>query len=394
MSFLSKFRKINAGVIHTAWVIANVLVIICTLVAAYGGRINPDIIAWPQLANMTFVVWIFITPVLALINWWKSRWLTWAYIIVMVICIVPFSAFWPVHLPAASMTPSQEKGSLSIMTYNVFGYNDRMGSMPEWGSRTLSEIIKEDADIVCLQESGILLNSNGRFKAQTDTLRKRYKYVDETYNQAGNVVWSKYPIHRVETGKQDWGSGRYDAYMVEIDTTSILLINCHLQSIGLTPADKSLYRQLTDRQLNRPTRRELSQVKHNLAGKLMAAFRVRAQQARQIRDLIDSYGKDQSVILVGDFNDIPGSYAYHTLLSTGLRDAYADTGFGPLVTYNDNRFYFHIDQVLYRGYFYPLSVKRGNIKSSDHYWLLATFLSDGSEGDQIYEGDGPGMIEE
>ena len=55
-----------------------------------------------------------------------------------------------------------------------------------------------------------------------------------------------------------------------------------------------------------------------------------------------------------------------------LHDAYADAAFGPTITYHENRFYFRIDQILYRG---PeiLSIDRGNCKSSDHYPMIATF---------------------
>ena len=57
-----------------------------------------------------------------------------------------------------------------------------------------------------------------------------------------------------------------------------------------------------------------------------------------------------------------------------MRDAYTDSAFGPTITYIDSRFYFHIDQILYRGDMRAVGIERGNIKSSDHYPLIATFL--------------------
>ena len=43
------------------------------------------------------------------------------------------------------------------------------------------------------------------------------------------------------------------------------MVNCHLQSIGLTPDDKELYRELTDKD-TRPTKSELTKVKNDLIG--------------------------------------------------------------------------------------------------------------------------------
>ena len=49
-----------------------------------------------------------------------------------------------------------------------------------------------------------------------------------------------------------------------------------------------------------------------------------------------------------------------------FEDAYAQTGFGPMITYNKHLFWFHIDQILYRGAIRPLGEK-ARLKSSDHY---------------------------
>ena len=163
---------------------------------------------------------------------------------------------------------------------------------------------------------------------------------------------------------------------MNIDGHATTVINCHLQSIGLTPDDKELYRDLTDKDM-RPTKSELTKVKNDLIGKLSNAFITRAEQAQSIKDFLS--GQRDNVILVGDFNDVPGSYAYRTIKSCGLRDAYSDCAFGPVITYNTNRFYFRIDHILYRGNLKAIDIRRGDIRSSDHYPLTATFIRDNKE---------------
>ncbi len=192
---------------------------------------------------------------------------------------------------------------------------------------------------------------------------------------------SKYHATEIDTPQPDWGSGSFCAYDVEVEGHEVTVVNCHLQSIGLTDDDKELYRELTDKELRNPSRSELSKVKNGIVTKLLAAFRIRAQQARYIKEFLAT--RKGNVILVGDFNDVPGSYAYRTIKSDGLKDAYSECAFGPTVTYNDNRFYFRIDQMLYRGDLEAVRIKRGDLRSSDHYPLLATFLWNTAAADTI-----------
>ena len=79
-------------------------------------------------------------------------------------------------------------------------------------------------------------------------------------------------------------------------------------------------------------------------------------------------------MICGDFNDTPYSYAYLTAKGD-LCDAYRDGGFGPMKTYYRNRFYFHIDHILYSGDFLDATAcRRGSSRASDHYPLVADFM--------------------
>lgn len=115
-------------------------------------------------------------------------------------------------------------------------------------------------------------------------------------------------------------------------------------------------------------------MKSQLLSKLAEAFKIRAQQARAVRNVVDSIGGP--FIVAGDFNDIPDCFAVRTIRGKDMHDAYADAAFGPAITYHGDRFYFRIDQVLYRGPFQAVGIERGSINSSDHNPLLTTFLFD------------------
>lgn len=351
----------------------DILVAAGLLLSAYGGAIDPNKSVWPQIFGMTFPAWIILMLVMvpvSFIIWRKSALLPTAALLIAMPAILTIS---PLHIGGA-LSQSERASSFSVMTYNVYGFVDHEFESDDSGgkgakeSRSLQQIIDTQPDIVCMQEG---YNPNYRFKLQMDTINKIYPY-SNFIPEGGEIIFSKYPFKIVPTPQPAWHTAHYSAYELDVDGHPLLVVNCHLQSIGLTPDDKALYRELTDKRIESPTRSELSKVKNSILSKLAVAFKLRAEQARHIRQFLEEY--PGNAILVGDFNDVQGNYAYRSICSAGMRDAYADSGFGPTITYIDNRFYFHIDQIFYRGDMRAVDIVRGDIKSSDHYPMTATFV--------------------
>ena len=158
------------------------------------------------------------------------------------------------------------------------------------------------------------------------------------------------------------------AYIVEIGNEIVTIYNLHLRSFGLDSDDKALYKDLTQLKADD----NIKKAKRQLVSKINDAAKIRAKQAQIIRAHIDKTGGN--IIACGDFNDVPNCYAVRTISGDKMHDAYAENAFGPTITYNANRFYFRIDHVLYQGNFKAIDIERNNIKSSDHYALLTTFL--------------------
>jgi endonuclease/exonuclease/phosphatase (EEP) superfamily protein YafD len=113
--------------------------------------------------------------------------------------------------------------------------------------------------------------------------------------------------------------------------------------------------------------------------KLAAANLVRTEQVDTLIAGIHSIG-GPNVIVCGDFNDVPGCTSLRNLTSiSGLKQVYPEVCCGPTYTFNTNRFYFRIDHVLYRGDLKPVEMVRGDIRCSDHYPLLTTFLLENNQ---------------
>ena len=99
----------------------------------------------------------------------------------------------------------------------------------------------------------------------------------------------------------------------------------------------------------------------------------RATQVQQITDYINQQDYDK-LIVCGDFNDMPISYAYKKMRGN-LEDAYASTGFGPGITYHEHLFLFRIDYILHSKNLKAYKTTVDRVRYSDHYPVL-TYLSE------------------
>ena len=70
-----------------------------------------------------------------------------------------------------------------------------------------------------------------------------------------------------------------------------------------------------------------------------------AKQAEAVSKEIKN-AKGDYVLVCGDFNDTPISYAHRTIQGD-LTDAFAESGRGMGITYNQNFFWFRIDNILH-----------------------------------------------
>lgn len=348
----------------------NIFVVSLTFLSAFGGIVNPGrFYAVPALAAMTFPVWAVIVPVMLIVDLFTKR--TFAIIpaATMLICVQAFWNYCPINL--FSEKNCDNDSTFTLMTYNSLGfapYNPEKFSDTEQ-SLSVSAIIDNNPDFVCLQESGIP-KRNSRLKITQQQVEK----IDSLYPYRKSVdthllsLLSKYKIKSLEiTGFND-PTASMAHYVVEIGNIPLSIYNVHLQSIGLSDNDKELYMEITEGH----ARHNIKKAKRQLWSKLSHAFRQRAEQAKTIREIIES-DSIYNTIVCGDFNDIPGCYAMRTICGDDIFNANTRCGFGPSITYRANRFYFHIDQILYRGNIIPVKIKVIKEGESDHFPVMATF---------------------
>jgi len=178
----------------------------------------------------------------------------------------------------------------------------------------------------------------------------------------GLMIYSKLPVLSAERiSMESQGNGAM-AYELKWGQDTLLLLNCHLESNKLTLHEKEMYEQMIEKH-------EKEQVKEGakvLIKKLAEASSIRAPQADSIVKYLQNHPY-KYIMVCGDFNDTPISYAHHQLANL-LKDAFAESGRGLGISYHKNKFLFRIDNIFVST---GLKAKKctvdASIDASDHY---------------------------
>lgn len=356
-------------------IILNIILAIGFIICAYSGYANPLKSAKLAVFGMIFPAFFF-ANIIFFILWICAH--RWKYSLISAFALaVSWGGvlnYFPMNLVPPTIDKAQEKTKFKVMTYNIMGFDDFQNKSDKY-NRTLQYILDVDADVVCIQEWDSVLNNKkvGITPEQYKEMHKRYPY--HTNDIRDLAFLSKFPIDSVImiTPKNcDFGC---DIYQLTIHNVPVSIVNVHLESIGLTSTDKELYYKITSINATdaniKDVKAKAKEVRYKLLSKLAAAFRQRARQAQTITREVERLSGN--VILCGDFNDTPNSYSYRTI-KKDMNDAFEDCAFWPTITYHDNRFYFRIDQIFYKGNIEAVNVERGNVPCSDHYPLVATFV--------------------
>ena len=333
------------------------------LFAAYGGRVDPNVWTLPSLATLALpVVAVVVLALLALLLLFR-QWRSAAVLVGALLLSWPtLRLISPFNLVKHEADP--QKTQLKVLTMNVTEFNWEGDNKKP--SKNMRYILDQDADVVVIQE-GLVYFSYEQLKTvkpMLEELYKKYPYRKKEYFDVG--ILSKYPFTEVNSDvlKQDSVGYFIKAWDVEAPGGDLRVVSMHLSSLRFTVNDSQVIESM-----NTPSGRKGRIA--SVARKLDSGFISHARQAAALRSLLDETGGD--VLVMGDMNDTPGSFAYRTVCGDDMHDAWADTGFGPTYTFHAHHLYVKIDHILYRGDMKLLSCRRDKEGESDHYPLVAVF---------------------
>ena len=340
------------------------------LLASYASPwISPSLF-WPIAFIGLAYPFIFLLNIIFAIYWvLRLRW----------VAIVSFSMIalgYQVHpkvfaFQMPSPVETNPDSTLRIMSYNAHSFRPINTNKYDKKSKhsMLELLLSEKADIICFQE--FYTRKRGEY-AIKDSLQKfselkyyRYQTIDSIENEImSQAIFSKYPI--INYHKIPFYEGRHPnmcSYAdVVIQSDTIRIINVHLQSISFKPKDYNYFHKVT-------TEAETNlQSSRRIGSRLKNAFIRRATQAELVRELIDE--SEYKVIVCGDFNDTPNSYAFN-VIGNGLKSAFQEKGSGLGTTYGGAFPNFQIDYILCDPAMDVLNYKIIKKKYSDHYPVIA-----------------------
>lgn len=369
----SNFDNIMVQKILKALVVVITITSIILLFLSFPAwYVSPLRTAFFSFMGIAFPI-ILTSSILCLVFWiFLKKWKVVLIIcIALVICYKPITTFFPLNLKSQTIPEKP----LKILTYNVMGFmreSKRNSAHP-----LLEYIAKTDADIVCLQE--YMISKTGKSlltQKDVNKILKNYPYRSITgleysgkYHTYGLACFSKYPINSTREFAFKSSYNGAAVYTIDINGEKYLVANNHLESNKISAFDKKLYSNL----LVKRDSQTAYKVTTNIRERLGRGYSKRATQVQQISDYIDRQEYDK-LIICGDFNDTPISYAYKKMKGN-LTDAYTSTGFGPGITYYEDYFLFRIDYILHSKSLKSYKTTVDRVKFSDHYPVL-TYLKE------------------
>lgn len=335
----------------------NIASIIIMWLVGYSDRLNPA--DHPMLSTLGLGF-----PVLLIINFaFLIFWLIFKVrgaiipLVGFVLCYVPVRKYAPLNIPEEA-----PDSCLKVMSYNVWLY---AGWDAKGGCPILEYIEKEHPDILCLQEASAHELGQERLDSVMDKL---YAYKDTCVKKDADCIafYSKYPILSKERIEYPSKGNLSCAYKIKYKGDTIIVINNHLETTGLTPEERADFKEMVKGDMGTDTVKQTSKL---LIAKLGESNKIRAVQAEAVNAYIEA-NAGKSIILCGDFNDGPISYTHRTIVQH-LTDCFVSTGNGPSISYHKGGFYVRIDNIMCSEDWKPYHCYVDDkIKDSDHYPII------------------------
>ncbi len=369
---MSKPRK-RLNLFNRILLLLNWLAIFSLLFSYAGNYIDPLNWVIPAFFALAYPAFVLINLVF-IVYWMFSR-KAW-FLLSLVVILAGWNYLSRYYqLFNESEIDIHDTDSFVVLSYNVHNLTENnFQKLDEKQNEIFRYVVDKSPDVSCLQEF-FSIGDNYYFPLAylKEELRADNYYFQSYYNPyrekiVGMAIFSKLP--RIDKGiiKHDStrNFGIYADLVFKQDTFRVY--NIHLASLYLGLDD---YEMVTGNDLSGINNNKLKKRPSMLIMKLKSAFKNRAFQVNLLRDHIEAC--PYPVIICGDFNDFPTSYAYQEL-SNGLHDAFLTNGYGMGKTFGGKLPFFRIDYILYDSVFTSVTYQTEKLEISDHFPVSSTFI--------------------
>jgi endonuclease/exonuclease/phosphatase family metal-dependent hydrolase len=366
----SLFRKLT----KKFFIISNIVLAVLFLLGCYAYLFNPK--NWWFLGLLTLGAFYLLLLLILFIVFWlfvKPKWVL-ISLVTFVLAYKPLSNIIPFRF-SSTFDKQKPKNGLRMLTWNVEHFDIlEHKTHPERKEEMFNIITEYQPDIACFQEMVGGDKSKEAINYVPDML-SRLDFVDYNYSynpkldfdgnhHFGIITFSKYPMINKQTVSfypYDYNSiFQYTDIVKGMDT--IRVFNIHLQSLKFSQSNLQY--------IEKPTVNDETDIQRSksVISKLKQGFLKRQVQAERIKEEVEK--SPYPVIICGDFNDVPNSYAYNCI-GKGLNNAFAEKGSGMGRTFSGISPTLRIDNIFADKKFKVLQYTRIAKKLSDHFPVFA-----------------------
>ena len=289
------------------------------------------------MISLLFPIAVTLLVVFSLVAFGRWRWKLGIVLAFASILLNIYSEGFAIHFGLKNSDQS-----LRLFAYNVNSLGDGFDD----NATSIADLVaQENPDFLYLTEY---------YENTTDTLIRlledSYQYVDVSNRWAaneGDVLLSNWQIDSVKRLKQPYIA--HSVYRVQISKSidTVCIYCCHLTSNLLMSSP------------------------NKLEG-LREGYRRRALEANMLYDAIKQ--ERFPTLVIGDLNDLSGSYTVRRIEKAGMKDAWWKGGLGYGATYHDHGLRLRLDHILYDDSSFQLcDIKTVGGHLSDHKGLVASF---------------------
>ena len=346
--------------------VVNAIFAFSLLLSYLAVSISPVDFALPAFFGLAYPYLLLINIILVIIWAMLLRFEALISVVIIALGFHHFSNYIKLTRPSGDKTNTFKVLSYNVRLFNFFENNRGITSE----KKVIDFIKAKNPDIICLQEFFVSGYPAVEEVLMIGALGGKYyshmKLISSGKNRCyGIVTFSKFPIIRKGEIPHP-GSSSLSIYTdVLIQNDTFRIYNNHLQSFRLHRMERSFIEELTASD-DKETVKEVK----SLSVSLKKGFVKRALQAQVVKENINR--SPYPVIVLGDFNDTPVSYAY-TKIRKGLNDSFVNSGYGAGFTYIGNYPRNRIDYILYNDSLINSYFEIIRVNYSDHYPIIAYF---------------------
>ena len=339
---------------------ANILLIIITLFSYLSPIINPDSVLWPiSLLGLIYPI-LIIGHIVFILYWLNQR--KWYFLLSVGCLLVGWSSLTK-NIAFYKSAPGEE--AIRMLSFNIQGSNKFCTAKTKKGRAkfNVEEFIEflenRSVDIAVLQE---FVHKYVNMNTFLDKLMAAGFYAHRPPDKS-MLILSKYPIGK--TGELAFENSINGCLFADLSINNkiVRVYNIHLRSNQISLIADEVAEEGNFRE------KETWQMVRGMFANYKNTAQIRAKQSKKIGEHIRLC--PHPVLVGGDFNDVPQSFAYRQL-AKGLQDSFQEKGRGIGTTFSGSLPFLRIDYILVSPRLEVLYQKtERQSKYSDHYPVLA-----------------------